>query len=428
MPLPMNVRSEPYYGSGDGAVFQPEHRRLLVFGLESILVLHTWERLRALRFYPETQTCRGCRPDLDLESLGLASSMSDSPPTVWLSRSRRAWAHYFESIPIDVRRRAARFPQSQWSVLALERRVPGAGELVESNPALGFALANAWALCHVHRPFDLARRSIARRRRAIAEVLGFPGTEAVVRILAKVAVESLSVERLSALRELLRTGHATAIQWLYNLARINAGVIHLLSDESLRSRVTYGFVEEVSRRRRDDEIPFVVWGLAPALQRLTDSRCLLGSLAELKALTPQPRALDELTKTARLRDAPLVPPIPSNDRVIELRTDSELKTEGLAMRSCLRWRSKRRAYLRRISGGRFALYRVERPRATLSLELVEGAWRISELFGPGNAVPTARLMRVVAHWLGAYPDVVLPVGFAGEPVWRMAAAEDEIPF
>lgn len=51
----------------------------------------------------------------------------------------------FATIPDRERCIAAKFHERRWHVLALMARCPGAADLLEANPALGFALANSWA-------------------------------------------------------------------------------------------------------------------------------------------------------------------------------------------------------------------------------------------------------------------------------------------
>lgn len=92
-----------------------------------------------------------------------------------LTRRHQAAVQFFSAFPRAVRGRVAPLPERHWHVLSLLARCPGAAQLLESNPALAFALASSWAFRPraVARPLRSARSLLSKPRTVIAEWLAF---------------------------------------------------------------------------------------------------------------------------------------------------------------------------------------------------------------------------------------------------------------
>lgn len=209
-----------------------------------ITVIRAWPGPAAWRKTTRSEDWFACRPDIDL-------SLADRAPRKRDSHRTRCEREAASLVPRDVRRLAGRFPHStQWALLSMLSRVGGGADLLASAPALGAALAMGWLLRPgVRRPLRSARALVRRPRREIAGWLGFPDTEATVRVLGRTEPSGCIGPVLLHLRELLVAGDA----WVSHLPALGWEALSLLR-EPRRDRLAFELVREIAaepgRRRR----------------------------------------------------------------------------------------------------------------------------------------------------------------------------------
>lgn len=109
---------------------------------------------------------------------------------------------FLEAIPQPILSRITRFTYAQWRLLAMCSKVPAFIELIDSHPALAFALV------HAERFRDQPTPSLASLRNKmrlapekLAAWLGFPESPATVAILQKVLPSACHLEWLLKLRD-----------------------------------------------------------------------------------------------------------------------------------------------------------------------------------------------------------------------------------
>jgi hypothetical protein len=395
--------------------FRFKEGKLYAFTEQSVMVLETWPVLRALRksddeawqeFAPTFRVVRPYRPrkkvsagpQLEL-SLGVPTG---SPQTHCLAaQRRRAFDQFRFSLPKPVAARAEKFQSRQWALLRLFHAHEQALELARLNPALCFALGN-------YRKFADATGAVsheeavavaARRQREIAGWLGFPATDAVVRVLAKLAPESASVELLRPLRIALRD--PAVAKALAHLPHLNAGVVALVLDPQLLDASTAGLLTEIAER-------------APEKYRADAATLLTDTLGLLRSVHPQRgapkvqsldrlRALhDELSMEYLRRQSPALhdyhlprPPLRGTPEIVPLRTVAELIEEGRTQSNCVA------TYAERVQRGGIFIYRVLKPeRATLSIvRNPAGDWEIDQLKLFANQPVSSLTQQWVERWL-----------------------------
>ncbi len=306
---------------------------------------------------------------------------------------RRAISLYIRFIPMKVRTELRRYSQRRWHLLSLFARCPGAMDLSRSNPALLFALASNWAF---HKPavqwsVRAARGLINRKQRVILKWLGFPATESVRRLLAKISPDALTVPRLLWLREHLPDPACLVL--LQHLPRINDTVLRLVTSRRVRPYLTPRLLLDLCVLEKGNH----KWSFLPQLTLLHDTlrmceavnweRCpvLFRSLEALKALH---RDLGwriawvlRMRKGVSYKRLPL-PPFPGTEWIRPLKTVEAIAREGWEQEHCAA------SYISLVAEGRQYLYRVLKPlRGTLAISRYTGTrrWYPSQFRQAANA-------------------------------------------
>ncbi len=351
-----------------------------------------------------------------------------------------------ETIPAAIAGAAEPFRSHQWPLLRLLRASKPACDLVQSNPVLAFAVAVNHEIRMTPQAVadDHAVRHSHQRQRDIAGWLGFPESEAMVRVFRKVPLDLASPVLLRRLRSAAATPEG--LRMLGHLPALNTGVVHLLGQHLLAKLITWRLVQEVAANPDEREA-------APTGDTLGDAMAMLGDMLAvgtpapfnsirqvtgfretalheyqlrdrhgpcerlrvrghgmawvvLPRLTPPPprQALrPAAARPARPRytmDPFPPPPLQGNDAIRPLTTPAELIAEGNAQYNCV---GNRVSYEPSIRAGRCYIYRVLTPeRATLSIVRRDAhCWAIGELKARGNRAVGPATRRAVRNWLDA---------------------------
>jgi len=319
-------------------------------------------------------------------------------------RAELAWLRWYETIPTDVRGLVRRFPSRQWHILSLVARCGSpALDLVVANSALAYALASNWVFHNppVQRPMRSVRALLrrGRKQRDILVWLGFPGTEAVRRVLTKVAHESISVDGLLYLRQSLVDSKMA--KTLSHLQRLNAGAIRIITDRKLFPYASPTLIEEISNMSEEDHH-------AKAAHELQDS------LNMYRIIFPNGKKLQPIRRLAHLRelhdslidklnnsrrsnvDIPLPPPpVEGTETIVPITSIQDLFKEGREQHNCVASYVERMAIQQRTY-----IYKVLGPeRCTLALTQKGNAWVPTEIKKTCNQPVSEVTWSAVGRWL-----------------------------
>ena len=398
--------------------FRFKQGKLYAFTEDSVILLESWPVLRALRktdsepwaeFAPQFRVVQPYRPrkkappSPQLE-LNLGVIPVSRPPDSLADQRRRAFDKFRFSLPKAVAARAEKFQSRQWAMLRLFHAREQTLELAALNPALCFALGNHRSFFEdkAPAPGEDAAKVSERRQREIAGWLGFPATDGVVRILAKLAPESASVELLRPLRATLRNPEVAKA--LAHLPLLNAGVVAIALNPLLLAASTPKLLTEIA-------------GSPPEKYRACTADLLDDTLRMLRIVYPD-RGTPKLQSIARLREMhegisveylsrknPRLrefrlprPPLRGTPEIVPLCTVEELIHEGSAQNNCVA------TYAERVQHRGIFIYRVLKPeRATLSIvRSAAGDWQIGELKRRSNAAVSPITRQLVENWLDEY--------------------------
>jgi len=374
-------------------VFEPEFR----------VVLPPRPANRAGFAQPAPQCPRSSEPLL--QGLDGASSALKKRP-VWEQR-RRAFEGFRATIPEEVARLVEPLRSHQWSVLQLLRDHEAAFELMETNPALVFAIALA-KLSEGgmrFRAWNPPIHELLRRKRCeILEHLDLPGTRRAVRLLSRVPTRSLHPGIVGNLGTILENPEAAKLA--AHLPALNMGVVKIIASCVFGKLASPRFLEELSAVPREFHYPFAYDCLFDIATLPDDPRSILDG--------PPFRSISEMESTRRqlyeeVFGPPLsaskfpCPPIPGTGEIEPVTTIDELDLEGESQSNCVP------LLIDLVLEGKVYFYRVLTPeRATLAIACnSSGTWTIDEIMAAKNTAVSQTTVDAVQGWLDGWhqPDL-----------------------
>jgi len=386
--------------------FDAASGRLIEYTATGVTTLFAWPVIQAFKWRVASGKSVACKPDfVILPELETESGHRFVVVPGVDGHTQRCLSGFCSTIPPLVRRTVARFPGGQWDLLAWVARggLPAA-DLLQSNPALAFSVAN----CADFSPRNASTRSIAtqqlllpnRKQTDILARLGFSSTERVRRVLRKIGPTVVTVEALTQLRDRLqsptiagRLAHVPAIGPQV-MAMIDNGTIDRVSVKALE---IFARADEASA---DDDMDRLVaaaarvWGpgrpeIPPSPERVRRPKRRKRVLAAVHA---------EVTRRyVRLPDFPPAP-VPGTHDIVPILFREALFQEGQTQQNCVA------DYEAHILSGKTAVYQVwiDGQRSTLSLTLQRGGrWVIGQLKAARNMEPSPGTVRAVNEWLAA---------------------------
>jgi hypothetical protein len=341
---------------------------------------------------------------------------SETPPgrrsLTAAQQRKRAFDKFRFACPKPAARRVEPFRTNHLRLLRLLQRLGEAGDLFETNPALGFCLAVADQIGSlIGSDHETAVRIAAWKQTDIMAQLGLPRSKRAARILAKIHPASMSRGVAVGLRMSLR--NETALKLLGHLPRLNIGVLALVNDPRMRPMVSAGLLEQVLEDPRETYFPFAARELEAACVmsdalgvdlghlRLRERSRITSLHDEIAEDYLRHQALQHMQRhTGRRGKAILAfppPPIPGNMAIKPLQSPAALVREGTEQSNCVG------SYAARVAAGNTYIYQVLAPeRATLSIvRLDQGPWQIGELLLAHNRSVSLETRRWVKAWLDA---------------------------
>jgi hypothetical protein len=355
-----------------------------------------------------------------------------------LRLKQEAFGAFRGSLPPDLAGAVERFKSHQWALLVLAHEAQSGSDLLRSNPVLAFALANNAFL--QNRPMAAAAfqavRYSHRKQREILKWLGFPATDAMVRLLHKIPREITHPGLLRKLRQAVAL--PDGIKGFSHLPALNAGVIYLACYPAMSALVTPKLIQEVAGTEDEqDAAP-----TADALQEIVilakemnilatvrpfsacrkvyeahermivEHRTFMDQQAERAAEAARQvvAAHQRAVRRARIEAAAVrareeaavgtfpPPPTPGTDTIIPLTSFAALKEESKLQGNCV---GRTTRYAACVVQGTHYIYRVLAPaHHTLCIgRRGHSLWVIEEFKGHRNARAQETARKMVQAWL-----------------------------
>lgn len=376
---------------------------------------------------------RECSPEIRLLKPGATvRTGQESDPPADTSEKESAFAAFRAGVPAEIAGLVEPFASHQWNLLLFLRYSKESRDLAVSNGVLAYALANNCEICGTGWRLTLGRamRHVKKKQRDICEALGFPGSEASVRLLRKISPGTCSPPILRILKLTLKKDPAIMGRLGY-LRQIPASVIHMLSRGDISRLVTPALLFQCSEAREEAEVDQVVdmlfnivfhatqWRGAPEIPQFASIRAVRefhdqmmlameAEQARIEQVRQQLRELERERQRLRLRMAAEreerntrvfpPPPLPGTEHIVPITTRPELRMEGRQQHHCVG------TYAHMILSGRYYVYKILQPeRATVCIARdAGGAWRVNQLKGICNRQVSGDTCLAVRQWLNQY--------------------------
>lgn len=343
----------------------------------------------------------------------------------------RVFEAFRASIPQEITRLVEPFASHQWNMMVLLRYSKEASDLAVSNSVLAYALANNNEIRNTSPRSTMyhAMRNVRKKQRDICDSLGYPASEACVRLFRKIPVESCSPSILRILRIALKRD-PEILTVLGHLKHIHPSIIYLVGREDVFRLVTPKLllqVSEVGENAEDMHVSDMLYNVVyhasrmarpPVIPRFLSvrgvqefhGRMMLEMDAEKQRLEQARQQIQQQqhqevqavrrrrTTVRRRARRPIVfppPPLPGTDHIVPITIAAELRIEGRQQHNCVG------SYAHMVESGKYYVYKVLQPqRATLSIRKGPGGtWYISELRCTCNQAVAKVTRNVVSDWL-----------------------------
>jgi hypothetical protein len=359
---------------------------------------------------------------------------AETPTNEVAEQKARAIAAFREEIPRDIAKVVEPFGSHQWALMVLMNAEPWAMDLAVGNPVLAYAFASSdkFRGSPPEAAAVQARWYCHKKQRELLEWLGFPGTEAVARLIRKIPPESASPSILHRLKHVLKADKRV-LEYTSRLDVVNTAVLELVTVQPYLDLITPKLLAEVACRPTGASIGDMINGgmiirqqiyshrqLRPVqslrqvcrfrekaeeeqrshahrqeLARQEAERFAEQELHRLRMLA-MPRRRTEAEKHKHHASQPFPPPpVPGTRDIVPLTGKEQLHLEGWEQANCVA------TYQWRVLAGDTYVYKLLAPeRATLSIvRCADGRWYRSELNVEGNRKVKQSTAMMVDAWL-----------------------------
>jgi hypothetical protein len=386
----------PETGFRPSLVFQ--NGRLLEFERDFVTVMQPWPDPLAWR-----RTLKGLfkpmRPKITLlpfdEDDTPAEDLTEEPEYV-------ARQEFMAPVPLAEKRAISKFPARQWHMMDLLACCPGSLDLVQSTPALAYALASNWVFRNEthNQPPQSSCRLVLLPQREIAGWLGFPARQSTVRVLRKLVTCDISIEGLLQLRDGLWDEDSAML--LRHCSSITREVMAFATVPERRRHFSPRFLAELPTYGLNFTSDSLQRLLSPQILGNLDPSMRFDSMEQVKEFVAE---YETIQREAVGREQSFCqfspPPIPGIAEINPLINSRELADEGRIMRHCVA------GYEGLAACGHSYFYRVTAPeRATLALIREGGKWRLDQIHGPRNAKVGPETKSFVQSWFSTFGGAV----------------------
>jgi|GEM_PF-3938578 len=313
----------------------------------------------------------------------------------------------FASIPAQALMIADSVTSKKFQMLQAMLISPASMELALSNPLLFVLLVNKAEQEGTDK--DVFTALVLEKRGKILDYLGLPASKSVLRLLARTQYSNANSNDLDAVLEVLsRPIQLTRLRHVKQLS-----LNHILFLQQFQGLFWPGVLEIIT--------PETNSAFAAYVCRMASDCCALGAnLDNLRTVTTneelsalhdrlinvrnQARNLDYIRFSLEEYGEFPAPPLAGNAIIVPLTSWKELTDEGQEMHHCISIHGYK------IAARNYFVYKVlTQQRLTLAISAHGGGWRVNEVRGHSNTMPTEESLQHIHDWFKAVTEKKKPV-------------------
>ncbi len=302
-----------------------------------------------------------------------------------------------ESIPSEVLTMAQSLPMFEFELMQAMLLTKEAAELAHSNRLL-FVLLVAHAQKHRLDENEFLRL-VQSKRTHILQAMGIEASNSLVKILARTEANFEYYSDVMAFTKVLcspeKMRHLRHVKQLcvqhYDLLSLEPAAVWPGLFEMINAQSTFITARQIVRLLRDS---IQVGATRGQLRRLNTLAGLRALHDELVVRFNQFDRTQKVATYQRLHGNYPNPPLEGTEQIQPLASWNDLLEEGQKMHHCVG------SYHRQVASRRLFIYRVMgNERLTLSIINTPQGWRLDELRGYCNALPSYESSELVEEWL-----------------------------
>jgi hypothetical protein len=311
---------------------------------------------------------------------------------------------FFEMIPKEISDAVSVFRDSQWEIV---KAILQFGDkllyLIKTQPAIGYITVNMCKLNGTYNTtnnFDYVEKIILNKQREILEIARLLGSQRIVKALAKLDLDLLTVENLVAFRRGLtysRRVRERILEMISHEKKIEYGLFQLIGNKSfLLKIISDRAVREIAASNQRD---IIIEKLIEVYTPFHYYQIKEPFINSIRGLTN----IDDKIEKALIKSRGYglkfpAPPIKGTEYIIPIESYSDLYYWGRKQSNCIG------SYSNKILKGRLYIYKVIyfEEEATLELTINKNRIKLGEFSKAANE-PVSRALRVlVGNWLNGY--------------------------
>ena len=391
-------------------------------------------------FYPEFRILGVVDGENNTATLGPSPIYEAAADGEAIARKIEAMHAFRQEVPESFIERVSPFTSHQWTLLKLLREERTFRDLIKANAVLAFCLANNREFrgtCAAPAEFQAVMHS-HNKQREILKWLGFPDSQAVVKLFKRIIPQAASPSSLRGLRTALAHSDAP-LKTLAHYRQINAATLGLLTDSKMAPLVTSALLDEVAESNGNSVYLQVIDDVTHALRlveqmdrgrpirpfhslrrvrtfveaidneyldyqrRQEEARRVAAEQAARRARAARRvrrQGQDRTGAPKQKRTNPKAylwppPPIPGTPGILPVTSYDMLADEARTQGNCVA------SYWRNVVRHEAYIYRMTTPeRATLAIvKRVDGQWHLSQIKATRNRPVALETRNVANRWL-----------------------------
>lgn len=312
--------------------------------------------------------------------------------------------NFFRTIPEDFIQLASLYSNSHWTIIEGLLLFGGYfNKLIRSNASLAYLVVNLGKInpsFHLYKEIDTIKRVMLKRQKEILKIAGFPETQAMVKIFAKIDTMILTVKNIIEFRNAFITDSSSKDKLLKHLSfapKINKQLLDFFINQKniisiLSNKVVYDLVYSEDYERQIKVIQRIH-------KRAVKWKIKVPEIKNIKRIDIIDKKVLVKMREKKLKKR-LFPkqPLPDSEYLVAIKTFEDQVFWANQQGNCIK------RLIRYVIAGKSYFYKViyKNETATLEIKIYNDKIRMGDLLGVKNKAVSKELKKMVIKWFNDY--------------------------